>query len=87
MLWFRAKSARGNRNKSNSSQAILELEAATPYELGEVLYPAYVRGQAYLQAHNGSSAAAEFQKMMNQRFPIGSAFASAAAGCSGCWSL
>jgi hypothetical protein len=40
----------------NSSQATVDLEAATPYELGtpgliNYLYPAYVRGQAYLLAH------------------------------------
>ena len=28
------------------------------------LYPAYLRGQAYLQAHEGSEAAAEFQKIL-----------------------
>jgi uncharacterized protein YfaS (alpha-2-macroglobulin family) len=44
------------------------LEAAAPYELGQWeanLYPAYVRGQAYLLARNGTAAAAEFQKMLD----------------------
>jgi len=31
------------------------------------LYPAYVRGQAYLMAHNGTAAAAEFQKLLDRR--------------------
>jgi ATP/maltotriose-dependent transcriptional regulator MalT len=31
------------------------------------LYPAYVRGQACLAAHRGSGAAAEFQKILDQR--------------------
>jgi len=31
------------------------------------LYPAYVRGQAYLLAHNGPAAAAEFQKLLDHR--------------------
>jgi hypothetical protein len=31
------------------------------------LYPAYVRGQAYLLAHNGTAAAAEFQKLLDHR--------------------
>jgi tetratricopeptide (TPR) repeat protein len=53
---------------------------ATRYELGDVghgsLYPVYVRGQAYLAAHEGSKAAIEFQKILDHRgvvlnFPIG----------------
>ncbi len=31
------------------------------------LYPAYVRGQAYLLAHNGTAAATEFQKLLDHR--------------------
>jgi len=59
-------------SKGNSSQALLDLEAAAPYELGQAgtmgsVYPAYVRGQAYLQSHNGAAAAAEFQKLLDHR--------------------
>jgi hypothetical protein len=60
-------------SKSNPSQAIADLEPAAPYELGLAgtsinnLYPAYVRGQAYLLAHNGATAAAEFQKLLDHR--------------------
>ena len=59
-------------SKGNSSQALLDLEAAAPYELGQAgtmgsVYPAYVRGQAYLQSHNGAAAAAEFQKLLDRR--------------------
>ncbi len=59
-------------NKGNASQALVYLEAAAPYELQSVtsinyLYPAYVRGQAYLLAHNGTAAAAEFQKLLDHR--------------------
>ena len=50
------------------------LEAAAPYELGDppglqmgTLYPAYLRGQAYLLAHDGTAAVAEFQKLLNHR--------------------
>ena len=40
------------------------------------MYPAYIRGQAQLIAHNGSAAAAEFQKFIDHRgitinFPLG----------------
>jgi ATP/maltotriose-dependent transcriptional regulator MalT len=31
------------------------------------LYPIYVRGQAYLAAHEGSNAAIEFQKIIDLR--------------------
>ncbi|MFL6450496.1 MAG: hypothetical protein ACJ746_22875 [Bryobacteraceae bacterium] len=31
------------------------------------LYPAYIRGQAYLKAHQGREAAAEFQKILDHR--------------------
>jgi tetratricopeptide (TPR) repeat protein len=31
------------------------------------LYPVFVRGEAYLAAHQGSEAAAEFQKILDHR--------------------
>ena len=55
----------------------MDLEAAAPYELGEAggfiyyLYPAYVRGQAYLLARNGTAAAAEFQKVLDHKGIVG----------------
>jgi serine/threonine protein kinase/Flp pilus assembly protein TadD len=62
----------------DSSKAIEFLQAATPYELGTAgsLYPVYVRGEAYLAAHQGSEAATEFQKVLDhpgivQNGPIG----------------
>jgi len=62
-------------SRGESSKAIEVLQAAAPYELGTpdvggltpVLYPVYVRGQAYLAAHQGSEAAAEFQKILDHR--------------------
>jgi len=60
----------------DSSKAIELLKAAAPYEQGMVppspefgvlLYPAYVRGQAYLLLHQGAEAAAEFQKFLDHR--------------------
>jgi predicted Zn-dependent protease len=61
---------------SSPQQAIHELEIATPYELGlpaigfynwPNLYPIYVRGEAYIAAHQGREAAAEFQKIIDHR--------------------
>jgi tetratricopeptide (TPR) repeat protein/predicted Ser/Thr protein kinase len=56
-------------DRNEASKAIEALRAATPYELGQGggLYPVYVRGEAYLAAHKGSEAAAEFQKIFDQR--------------------
>jgi len=61
---------------SKPQQALDTLEVAAPYELGlpafgfynwPNLYPVYVRGEAYLAAHQGREAAAEFQKILDHR--------------------
>jgi eukaryotic-like serine/threonine-protein kinase len=62
-------------NHGEPSQAIEVLQTAVPYELAVPgidyyfffggLYPAYVRGEAYLAAHHGTEAAAEFQKILD----------------------
>ena len=59
------------------SDAIERLQTALPYDLAMPgtaffakfggLYPAYVRGQAYLEAGRGREAAAEFQKVLDHR--------------------
>jgi serine/threonine protein kinase/tetratricopeptide (TPR) repeat protein len=73
LYWLPTINAAGELTKGNSSAALGDLEATTPYELGKTetfvnyLYPAYVRGQAYLLAHNGVGAAAEFQKVLDHR--------------------
>jgi tetratricopeptide (TPR) repeat protein len=63
-------------NRKNPAKAIEILQVAAPYELGNpdpqpvvgaMLYPVYVRGQAYLLLHQGSAAAAEFQKFLDYR--------------------
>jgi hypothetical protein len=61
-------------NKGNASEAIEDLRAAIPYELGvstnapfgwTAMYPVFVRGEAYLAARQGSEAAAEFKKIID----------------------
>jgi predicted Zn-dependent protease len=57
---------------NDSSRAIEALQPAAAYELGNpsgaiAVYPVYVRGEAYLAAHRGSEAAAEFQKILDHR--------------------
>jgi len=62
--------------RSNPQQALDALGVAAPYEMGlpslsyynwPSLYPVYVRGEAYLAAHKGKEAAAEFQKILDHR--------------------
>jgi len=57
-------------DRQDPSRAIQALQPAAPYELGDMEhfnsgYPVYLRGQAYLAAHQGSEAAAEFQKILD----------------------
>jgi len=56
----------------SATKAIDALAPAAPYELGTTtqnlgfaLYPVYLRGEAYVAAHQGSTAAAEFQKILD----------------------
>lgn len=61
----------------DSASVIEVLRAAAPYELGSItrvnvfnfmsLYPVYVRGNAFLAAHQGSQAADQFQKIVDHR--------------------
>ena len=56
-------------NKGNYSEAIADLRSAMPYELSESgqMLPAYVRGEAYLAAHQASEAEVEFKKILDHR--------------------
>jgi len=69
LYWLPTLNAAIELSKGDSSQALVLLETAAPYELagGLTLYPAYVRGQAYLLANNGAAAVAEFQKMLDHK--------------------
>jgi len=55
--------------RKNPGRSIEILHAASPYELGGALnhciYPAYVRGEAYLAAKQGTAAVSEFQKILD----------------------
>jgi eukaryotic-like serine/threonine-protein kinase len=67
-------------NHGQPSKAVELLQTAIPYELGAPtvggseyllgaasLYPAYIRGRAYLAARQGTEAAGEFQKIVDHR--------------------
>jgi len=84
VYWLPTIKAAVEIDTNDSVAALVSLEAAAPYELGSppqfwqlgTLYPAYIRGQAYLAAHNGTAAAPEFQKFLDHRgivinFPLG----------------
>jgi tetratricopeptide (TPR) repeat protein/predicted Ser/Thr protein kinase len=60
-------------NRGEGEKAVETLKAVSPYELGVPgntnfstnLYPVFVRGEAYLMAHQGEQAAVEFQKVID----------------------
>jgi predicted Zn-dependent protease len=56
-------------NRNDSAKAIEIMQVVAPYELSSLgnLQPVFVRGEAYLVAHQGSEAAAEFQKILDHR--------------------
>jgi eukaryotic-like serine/threonine-protein kinase len=59
--------------RTQPAQAIAALNSATPYELGAnrgaigTYGPIFVRGEAFLQAHEGAKAAIEYQKILDHR--------------------
>jgi DNA-binding winged helix-turn-helix (wHTH) protein/Flp pilus assembly protein TadD len=64
-------------SNGNAAQALTILGDAAPYEFGfpepqfeegGLLYPIYVRGQAYLALHRGAEAALEFQKILDHHY-------------------
>ncbi|MGD0416218.1 MAG: winged helix-turn-helix domain-containing protein [Terriglobales bacterium] len=48
-------------------KAVSTIELSTPTHLTIFLCPVYLRGEAYLMLHDGSAAAAEFQKFIDHR--------------------
>jgi tetratricopeptide (TPR) repeat protein len=60
-------------SRGGAARAVEALAVASPYELGipgnstywTSLYPVYVRGQAFVSAHQGTQAATEFQKILS----------------------
>jgi tetratricopeptide (TPR) repeat protein len=70
----RALSALSDR-KPQEAIGLLQVAAAYDFAVPAIdfnaffggLYPVYVRGEAYLAAHQGAEAAAEFQKILNHR--------------------
>jgi serine/threonine protein kinase/tetratricopeptide (TPR) repeat protein len=72
-LWLPAIQGQLALDRKSPAEALNVLQRALPLELGEIpfdismscMYPAYVRGEAYLAAGQGSAAAAEFEKIID----------------------
>jgi len=81
--WLPAIRAATELSLKNPRRSIELLKPAASYELGQLnllpegmMYPVYLRGQAYLLTHQGPEAAAEFQKLIDHpgivlNFPLG----------------
>jgi ATP/maltotriose-dependent transcriptional regulator MalT len=71
-IWLPTIRAKVSMSRGDPSHAIKLLEVTLPYDLSEspplpFLYPAYVRGQAYLRAQQPDAAAKEFQKILDHK--------------------
>jgi serine/threonine protein kinase/predicted negative regulator of RcsB-dependent stress response len=72
LYWVSSIKAAVELNKGNPAGAVLLLQAAEPYEAssdtniqGTTLYPAYIRGDAYLALRDGTKAETEFKKFID----------------------
>ena len=72
-LWLPAIQSQLALDRRNLAYVLKAPQAASPLELGQIvfvanvscLYPVYVRGEGYLAAGQSSAAAAEFQKILD----------------------
>jgi len=86
-FWLPTIRAQLELDRKNPSRALDTLRAASPFEYALVpysnnascLYPAYVRGEAYLAAGQGSAAAAEFEKILEHDGIVGNCWTGALA--------
>jgi serine/threonine protein kinase/tetratricopeptide (TPR) repeat protein len=69
-VWIPSARAFTEIRRNNGQKAVVLLDGARPYELGQGpnscnYWPNYVRAEAYLTAHDGANAAAEYQKILD----------------------
>jgi ATP/maltotriose-dependent transcriptional regulator MalT len=72
--WLPSIRAEIEVRSGHAAKAIDVLRAAEPYELADTrvpLLPAFVRGEAYLQARDSLGAAKEFRKLLEHRGVVG----------------
>jgi predicted Zn-dependent protease len=77
-------------SRHDPGRAIEALQAAAPYELGvyEGLKVIYLRGEGYLQRHEGGKALVEFQKIIDHHvFALNSVGAMAQLGMARAYAL
>jgi DNA-binding winged helix-turn-helix (wHTH) protein/tetratricopeptide (TPR) repeat protein len=75
LYWLPTLKASLDLHAGKPQEALSLLRVPAPYELSQTsnvsnttsMYPAYVRGEAYLLAHDGGAAAAEFKRLLDHR--------------------
>jgi eukaryotic-like serine/threonine-protein kinase len=67
--WLPCIRAAVELKRGNADKSIEILQTSTPYEFGAAgpMYPAYLRGEAFLTLRRGKEATAEFQKVVDHR--------------------
>jgi hypothetical protein len=67
--WLPCIRAAVELKRGNADKAIEILQTTTPYEFGAAgpMYPAHLRGEAFLALRRGKEATAEFQKVVDHR--------------------
>lgn len=66
-IWLPVTHAAAELQRQQPAKALELLSPVANYEAGAFFYPAWLRGQAYLQLNRSAEAATEFQKMLAQR--------------------
>jgi eukaryotic-like serine/threonine-protein kinase len=87
LLWLPTIRAQLALDRKDPSRALNALQPASAIELGLVpfsnntscLYPAYVRGEAYLATAQGNAAAVEFRKILDHSGIVGTCWTGALA--------
>ncbi len=66
-IWLPLSRAASELHGRHPTKALELLHPVSHYESGAFFYPAWLRGQAYLQLKKGTEAAAEFEKILAHR--------------------
>jgi tetratricopeptide (TPR) repeat protein len=66
-IWLPLARAASELRNQRPAKALELLHPVSHYESGAFFYPAWLRGQAYLQLEQGREAAAEFEKILAHR--------------------
>ena len=66
-IWLPSIRAAMELQRGNAAQAIEQLQPVSRYEAAAEFWPQYLRGLSYLKLRRGAEAAAEFQKILDNR--------------------